>query len=108
YAWYTKNSLDRGMLPVGSEKPNDFGLFDMLGNGLEWCQDPMSNYQVGRGGYPVEDREFVGTVLEVQSRILRGGSFVAPAMRNRSAHRTRLAPSYLNNYHSFRVARTCR
>ena len=39
YAWYMENSQQRWMLPVGSLKPNDFGLFDMLGNAMEWCQD---------------------------------------------------------------------
>ena len=39
YAWYTENSQQRWMLPVGSLKPNDFGLFDMMGNAFEWCQD---------------------------------------------------------------------
>src|SRR5262249_52040544 len=31
YSWYTKNSQDRCMLPVGTLKPNDWGLFDVLG-----------------------------------------------------------------------------
>src|SRR5205807_1829546 len=39
YAWYTKNSGDRWMLGVGSLKPNDLGLFDMLGNAWQWCED---------------------------------------------------------------------
>ena len=34
-----KNSGDRAW-PVGQLKPNDFGLFDMLGNAFERRQDP--------------------------------------------------------------------
>ena len=66
------------MLPVGSLKPNDFGLFDMLGNAMEWCQDKERYY------YPtdrplVEDAEQVGVVRDSENRVLRGGSFVADA-----------------------------
>src|SRR5262249_33992463 len=44
YAWYTKYSLDRWMLPVGSLKPNDLGLFDMQGNATEWTLDAAAPY----------------------------------------------------------------
>ena len=38
YAWYQANSQDHAW-PCGSLLPNDLGLFDMLGNVYEWCQD---------------------------------------------------------------------
>jgi formylglycine-generating enzyme required for sulfatase activity len=44
HACYTRNSQDENMLPAGSLKPNDFGLFDMLGNAFEWVEDPMALY----------------------------------------------------------------
>src|SRR5262249_50692357 len=57
YAWYTKNSQNKGMLPVGSRKPNDLGLFDMYGNALEWCQDVAVLYRIGKPGQATLDVE---------------------------------------------------
>ncbi len=42
YAWYYKNIDELGERyahRVGGKKPNSLGLYDMLGNVSEWCQD---------------------------------------------------------------------
>jgi formylglycine-generating enzyme required for sulfatase activity len=113
YAWYTKNSLDRGMLPgvresrgsQGGMKPNDFGLFDMLGNALEWCQESYVPRPENRGEIS-EDVEDNRPVTDKLSRALRGCSFLDPALLARSALRLHYVPPYRLDYLGFRPART--
>jgi formylglycine-generating enzyme required for sulfatase activity len=53
FAWYNANSEVKAH-PVGQKKPNAWGLFDMHGNALEWCEDQYDEtdyyYRVARGG----------------------------------------------------------
>ena len=112
YGWYTKTSQDRGMLPAGDRpKPNDLGLFDMLGNALEWCQDGMFYYPDSRYGQSVLDREATNDIRDIKdrlSRVLRGGSFDNLALHVRSGNRIRDAPANRCYNVGFRPARTFR
>ncbi len=46
YAWYNRNT-DNHPEPVGRKRPNDLGLFDVLGNLLEWCHNPDPPHNEG-------------------------------------------------------------
>jgi formylglycine-generating enzyme required for sulfatase activity len=47
YAWFAENAGKRAH-PVGLLKPNDLGLFDMLGNCFDWTQDPFGGPRARR------------------------------------------------------------
>jgi len=46
YAWYSANSKGQYQ-PVGTKKPNAWGLYDMLGNAMEWTLDAYAPYRAG-------------------------------------------------------------
>jgi formylglycine-generating enzyme required for sulfatase activity len=117
YAWYTANSQNRWMLPGppghpgvrgNCLKPNDFGLFAMLGNALEWCQESVTYYTPGAEGRPSKDREDEQEVTDQRSRVLRGGSFFKESRFVRCADRSRNVPTARDDLVGFRPARTFR
>ena len=84
---------------VGSYKPNAFGLYDLHGNVVEWCEDWYGDYPVGA----VTDPKGPATG---EKRVLRGGSFYNYASRARSSIRGDFSPSNRLNFLGFRLART--
>jgi formylglycine-generating enzyme required for sulfatase activity len=114
YAWYTKNSQDKGMLPPGSLKPNDLGLSDMLGNAWQWCADGVFDHPHGGHGEPAPDQEYAVDIDDIKgiqdslSRVLRGGAFTSQPRKVRSAYRSRYAPADRIFNVGFRPARTYR
>jgi formylglycine-generating enzyme required for sulfatase activity len=109
YAWYARNSLDRWMPPVGSLKPNDLGLFDTLGNALEWCQEGYARYDPAEFGRASEDKEDKRDINDKPpGRLLRGGSFGNQSPLVRCANRYGHVPTHQSSFCGFRPARTIR
>ncbi len=109
YAWTLPKAGSRTH-PVGRLKPNDLGLFDMLGNAHEWVQDPFREYPSSPEDRAVDDVE-IGTKYEDRfDGVLRGGSFEHPLADIRSAHRYSVALRSMRRAittFGFRVAKTC-
>jgi formylglycine-generating enzyme required for sulfatase activity len=99
YAWYGRNSGGGSghPYPVGTKRPNDFGLYDMHGNVWEWCQDYYGPYE-GDAVDPLGPEQG-------SERVRRGGSFPHDHNACRSATRGKLNPTHVNYNLGFRVAR---
>lgn len=94
-------------MPVASRAPNDYGLFDMLGNALQWCLDPEYDYPQTKPGADVEDIEFRGKIGGIDGKhVMRGGSFYNPESRLTSSYRFFYIPDVRAENFGFRIART--
>jgi formylglycine-generating enzyme required for sulfatase activity len=107
YAWYLNNSSERTW-PVGSLKPNDYGLFDMHGNIWCWCQDPRpGKYPEARGEQALDDKEEGNlAVRSAVMRGIRGGGYFLQASFVRSANRDWTIPAVRFDRVGVRPART--
>jgi formylglycine-generating enzyme required for sulfatase activity len=103
-AWYIGNS-GGSTHPVGLKQPNRFGLYDMLGNVWEWCQDIWGMYQAGYWVDPIATYD----VTQRSGRIYRGGSWESEAKAVRSPQRERDHPNNAGPWVSvgLRLVRTC-
>lgn len=86
-AWYRDNSAGR-IHEVAGRAPNDWGLYDMLGNTWDWCWD-------------VYDAEVYGSY-----RVLRGGGWFDEHWSCRASVRRRSHPTFRIDDVGFRVARS--
>jgi formylglycine-generating enzyme required for sulfatase activity len=100
--------------PIGRLLPNEFGLFDILGNVWEWCHDgqvdqaadPYPPYPEGTTDHPAPDLVRTTTVDFTLRRTLRGGAFDYAPAQARSAHRYSVSPGLVEGTIGFRVVRT--
>ena len=83
--------------PVGSFPANAWGLYDMHGNLLEWCQDWY-------GDYPQKDVvDPQGPEKGGKGRVLRGGSWLRSPENCRSAYRLWLEPGLRSRHFGLRI-----
>jgi formylglycine-generating enzyme required for sulfatase activity/predicted Ser/Thr protein kinase len=86
--------------PVGSFQPNEFGLYDMLGNVFEWVEDC---WHPDYHGAPADGSAWLSG--DCSQRDMRGGSwFTAPSLVSASA-RNRFEDTYRSNSVGFRLVR---
>jgi serine/threonine protein kinase/formylglycine-generating enzyme required for sulfatase activity/tetratricopeptide (TPR) repeat protein len=106
YAWFPPKSANRAW-PGGTLLPNDLGLFDVLGNAYEWCQDRASLYRPARKGLSVDQSRIEEFIFDKQMRLFRGGAFQSDSGDCRAAHRAADFPTLESYVSGFRLARTC-
>ncbi len=100
--WIVHNCEDNfiASAPVGSFKPNGFGIFDMLGNVWEWVQDVYDS--VAYSKHPRNN-----PVYEVpgEYRVMRGGCWSNGPLGVRSSHRVALTPKFGHQSLGFRLVK---
>ena len=89
-----------GMESVGSRDPNGWNLYDMHGNGREWCWDRYEEY------YPAGPVTDPTGATSGMSRVLRGGAFDLQPVYCRSAQRALSLPDNRIDNVSFRLVRS--
>jgi formylglycine-generating enzyme required for sulfatase activity len=95
-----------GTRSVGRKAANPWGLYDMLGNVAEWCEDQWhSSYK----GAPEDGSAWIDTSIASRadplSHVVRGGSWSCGARDVRVAARACGGPSRLGDDLGFRCAR---
>jgi len=96
--WYCGNSNNM-IQPVARKKPNAWGLYDMLGNVQEWCQDWF-------GVYPDDEVVNPKGPKKGSYRVMRGGAWYSPARDARCASRFGSPPHYRFQHIGFRLGMT--
>lgn len=94
-AWYKGNGGGKTH-PVGQKKPNDFGLYDMLGNVWQWCQGWFGPYP----NHPVTDPQGEPTG---DKHPTRGGCYYCDAVHERAARRNRDLEDHSSRSIGFRI-----
>ncbi|MDE0019365.1 MAG: formylglycine-generating enzyme family protein [Candidatus Poribacteria bacterium] len=104
-----------GTTAVGNYSPNEYGLYDMAGNVLEWCMDayysnfyrssPDRNPLAGMNTVKNVDLVISDFVNDTASRVVRGGSWIHDEEHLRTAYRNEVSPTLTNTVLGFRCVK---
>ena len=76
FAWYidsTSSTKNQMPIEVGLKPPNPWGLYDMLGNIFEWCQDL---YSTKNFNHEINQKDLLNPdTKNTSARVVRGGYF---------------------------------
>lgn len=89
---------DYSPMPVGTLPPNEFGLYEMLGNVNEWCHDGYGPYTSNRTVNPPGDEKS-------SFRVIRGGCFLYDVDKIRKSYRHAIHPRAKCMIDGFRIAK---
>ncbi|BDC47944.1 hypothetical protein F183_A02600 [Bryobacterales bacterium F-183] len=98
-----KGNPDGESKPVGSYKPNAWGLYDMHGNVWEYCRDWYHRNLPGGTDPDLYDIKGEPNRDGTYSRVRRGGAWVEQGWACRSAVRLRYEPERGSDHIGFRV-----
>ena len=98
--------------PIGEYPPNDYGVYDIVGNVWEWCLDEhiLDFYTVSPRRNPVAGGDITYVINNFTSlktyRVLRGGSWISIPRYVHVSPRFRFTPSHSINNVGFRCVST--
>ena len=110
YGWCKRNS-DGKLHPVGQRKPNAWGLYDMVGNTWEWCEDWWDPEYYARSPRknPLNNEPYLYTSPssgdQFTVHVARSGAYGHPPSAHESAHRHGSRPGTKRPMIGFRCVR---